>query len=581
MSCGSGSPRGDRPPPVPPVSIPRLGRTDSTIKLQESPALTGLSGMLESQTSVVSPKPWELGGAAPTAGVVAAAALAGKKGRRSNSVEGGGSSLRPIVAAAEGEGVGSPKRKHDGTSPVEGSRLGFAAAAAAQAELSEEPSERGEAPRPASPTKRQRPSISEQRQPAQLTDIFAPGMMPGRVFRIPSLLPLPDGVVLAFSEARENWHDTGRIDLVMRRSRDGGATWGAVQVILTGASLKLSYVATVGNPCAVYDAHTGVVWMLLCSNHGRDSERAIHARQSVDRFGRRVWVTSSKDMGCTWADPTEITKTCKRSGWTWYATGPGIGVQLQNGRLLIPANHAEDVEERRHPFLHDLLRSRMVAHALYSDDHGARRHSSRCPAPSPAAASAERPPSSLCAGASWHLGAIAAPHTNESALAQLPSGVVVFSARDWSGEFRRQVQLSRDGGSTLEAARYDWTLTEPEPWGCQASLLALPAVAADARGGLTKQQQVLGREAPAAADDSGILFFCNPSSPGQRAILTVRRSDDGGRSWPLKYVLDDGKCAYSSLGRLRNGSLGVLYERGESISLAVIPPSADGPLGLF
>lgn len=51
---------------------------------------------------------------------------------------------------------------------------------------------------------------------------------------------------------------------------------------------------------------------------------------------------------------------------------PGLGVQLANGRLLIPANHAEDVHEPHCPYLWERKKSRMVAHCIYSDDHGKR-----------------------------------------------------------------------------------------------------------------------------------------------------------------------------------------------------------------
>jgi len=256
-------------------------------------------------------------------------------------------------------------------------------------------------------------------------------------------------------------------------------------------------------------------------------------------------------------------------------------VQLRNGRLLIPANHAEDINEPDHPFLQvraarrafaaardpsrpcarsardmpladaqDARRSRMVSHAIYSDDHGA----------------------------TWQLGGVAAPHTNELAIADLGDGRVVLSARDWSGEFRRQIQTSTDGGSSWGPARYDRALVEPEPWGCQGSLLAIDAPprakAADAKA--DDDADADGGERQART-----LFFCNPASSIAREMITVRRSDDAGKSWPTSFVLDEGPSAYSSLGRLPDGSLGVLFERGDKISLASIASLKDGPLGIF
>ena len=175
----------------------------------------------------------------------------------------------------------------------------------------------------------------------------------------------------------------------------------------SGASIGKARLVTVGNPAAVWDGATETVcllfcsnlegdlwvrvrvrvrvgfgrrlslrrlthpnpnpnqvWLLFCSNLKEDQEWQIHARQGRDSEGRRVWLSSSADLGKSWSPPREITAQVKRPGWTWYATGPGAGVQLESGRLLLPCNHAEDVEEREHPYLVSWGRSRMVAHCV-------------------------------------------------------------------------------------------------------------------------------------------------------------------------------------------------------------------------
>ena len=234
-----------------------------------------------------------------------------------------------------------------------------------------------------------------------------------------------------------------------------------------------------------------------------------------DREGRRVWLTSSADLGKTWTAPREITASVKRPGWTWYATGPGAGVQLESGRLLLPCNHAEDVEELEHPYLVSWGRSRMVAHCVYTDDHGR----------------------------SWHVGGVAAKHTNEATLALRADGSVLLNLRDWSGRFTRQVQSSTDGGDSWGPARYDPALIEPRPQGCHGCLLAVPPKRKGAR------------EA---------LFFCNPASHARRELLTVRRSDDGGQTWPRSLVLEEGGAAYSCLGLLSSGALCVMCARART-----------------
>jgi sialidase-1 len=105
---------------------------------------------------------------------------------------------------------------------------------------------------------------------------------------------------------------------------------------------------TFGNPCPVQDRDTGTIWLPLTHNLGTDSEDAIRKRTA--KGTRTVWITKSTDDGATWAKPVEITATTKREDWTWYATGPGCGIQLKSGHLVIPCDHnlAESGKRRSH-----------------------------------------------------------------------------------------------------------------------------------------------------------------------------------------------------------------------------------------
>ena len=150
-------------------------------------------------------------------------------------------------------------------------------------------------------------------------DVFVAGHEGYHTFRIPSVIAVPasrqnrTGALLAFCEGRKNSRgDAGDIDLVLKRSLDGGKTWGSLQVVWDdGAN-------TCGNPCPVIDRKTGTIWLLLTHNLGEDSEKQIEER--TGKGTRTVWVTKSADNGATWARPVEITKTTKRDNWTWYAT---------------------------------------------------------------------------------------------------------------------------------------------------------------------------------------------------------------------------------------------------------------------
>ena len=129
------------------------------------------------------------------------------------------------------------------------------------------------------------------------------------------------GAVLAVCEGRRDGSgDSGQIDLLMRRSDDGGRTWGQSHVVVTEPGM------TCGNPAPVLDRHTGTIWLPFCKNHADGDEALIRKGLAP----RTVWVTRSDDDGETWADPVEITADVKHSGWTWYATGPCHGIQLRS-----------------------------------------------------------------------------------------------------------------------------------------------------------------------------------------------------------------------------------------------------------
>ena len=143
-------------------------------------------------------------------------------------------------------------------------------------------------------------------------------------FRIPALIEASNGDLLAFAEGRVGGRgDSGDIDLVLRRSSDGGDTWSDLEIVWDDG------VNTCGNPCPVVDSSDGTIHLLATRNLGHDHESEIIAGTSEGT--RTVWVLTSTDHGATWTEPREITSATKRPDWTWYATGPGNGIQLRSG----------------------------------------------------------------------------------------------------------------------------------------------------------------------------------------------------------------------------------------------------------
>ena len=320
-------------------------------------------------------------------------------------------------------------------------------------------------------------------------------------YRIPALLTTQAGTLLAFCEAREGG-DSSDIDLLLRRSEDGGATWSNRQVVWDQGR------NVCGNPCPVQDRDTGVIWLLLTWNDSTDSGRKLHNGTSKDT--RRVYVCHSEDDGRTWSKPVEITATTKKSDWWWYATGPGVGIQLQKGphkgRLVIPCDYTD---KRGHG-----------SHIIYSDDHGR----------------------------SWQLGGSVSGGCNECQVVELADGRLMLNMRmQENGQGKRGIATSQDGGRTWSELQFDPVLIEPV---CQASFLRYTLASTDGRNRLLFSN-------PASAPARG-------QSRGDRVKMTVRLSYDEGKTWPVSKCLHDGPSAYSCLAVLPNGHIGCLYEGGQT-----------------
>ncbi len=336
--------------------------------------------------------------------------------------------------------------------------------------------------------------------------IFVSGEGGYHTYRIPSLIVTPEGTLLAFCEGRKNsGADYGNIDILLRRSCDHGRTWEPTQLIADHGE------NTIGNPCPVVDRKTGTIWLLLTGNLGDDSEQKILKRMA--RETRTVWVCSSSDDGETWTTPVDITAAIKKPEWTWYATGPGCGIQLRNGRMVIPCDHnVAEPQDIRH------------SHVIYSDDHGR----------------------------TWTIGGVVGDDVNECQVVELADGSLMLNMRNYAkGEGkqnRRAVVTSRDGGETWSPIWWAQELVEPV---CQASFIRF-----------TKWPECRRNR----------LLFANPAST-KRDKMTIRVSYDEGQSWPVAREVYAGPSAYSALATLPDMTIGCLYERGaknpyETITLA-------------
>jgi len=324
------------------------------------------------------------------------------------------------------------------------------------------------------------------------SDVFIAGSGGYHTFRIPALAVTEKGTLLAICEGRKTGRgDHGDLDLVQKRSTDGGKTWGPLELIYEeGGTAKV----TIGNPCPVVDHASGTIWLPFT----RDNDR--------------VFILSSRDDGQTWTKPRDITSDVKASDWNWYATGPGNGIQLTQGkfkgRLVIPCDHRVAGNKDDKENWDKAGRS----HIIYSDDNGQ----------------------------TWKLGGATDFAMNECAVVELPDGTLMLNSRSYRGKACRGISLSKDGGATWEPTTDDPALVESV---CQASLIRHT-------GGEMKEAR-------------STLVFCNPAVPKGRNHLTVRLSDDNGKSWPYARLVCEGSSAYSSLVSLPDGDVGLLYERND------------------
>jgi len=338
---------------------------------------------------------------------------------------------------------------------------------------------------------------------------FAPGNKPN--YRIPAIIQAPNGDILIICEKRNDGiGDIGNHDIVLKRSSDNGKTWSAEQVVFDDAE-NTSTDITIG-----YDRQTKKLWLFF-----------LRDKKKYNYF-------TSIDSGLTWQGPVsmhdqvikpeweqlqgknEEAKPASKSrakqwasGWTQrYGCGPGNAmIQLESGRLLVPARHREDIGNGK-------LRS--FAHCFFSDDHGA----------------------------SWKLGGNVGRDTSECQFVELSNGNVRVISRNESSNdspdnLRHLTAISHDGGKT-------WT-------------------------NFHRLEELITPRCHGAVErfDAKLLLFSSPAAPLRqtehpygRYNLTVRLSSDDGESWSAGKTIWPHPSSYSDIVVLDDQSIAVVYERG-------------------
>ena len=216
--------------------------------------------------------------------------------------------------------------------------------------------------------------------------------------------------------------------------------------------------------------------------------------------GQQLTYITSDDNGATWSKPVTMNDQVKQPGWKNQFLSSGHGIQTDKGRLVQPVVYRDDKGTH--------------TGNLVSDDHGK----------------------------TWKAGSTAGTDVNESKAIQRGSGALTQNMRHNSGG-ARYYATSPDGTAPFGAMTRADALPDPGNNGDEISYLK-PAAG---KPGLTKT-----------------ALFSNTATTSGRNELTVRMSEDDGANWSRRAVVKPGAAGYSTLSVLKDGSVGDLYEVGDT-----------------
>lgn len=315
--------------------------------------------------------------------------------------------------------------------------------------------------------------------------------------RIPGMIVTRRGTLLAYREARQNMSDWARMDILLSRSTDFGATFQPDILLAQGTETH----PTVNNPVMVEDAR-GDIHFLYCEDYAVEGGRVLH----------RI----SRDDGVTWSRPEDISDATAPAFRNVFAPGPGHGICLSNGTLIVPVWLVP-----RRPGRNIRNHGPSVTSTLYSTDDGI----------------------------TWKLGEMlpdtpSTPSPNETSAAERSDGGVYMNIRVTAGQGCRVQACSPTGYS-------GWTDYHP--------VQQLPDPSCF--GSVTAYHD---------GEHPYTLIFGNCAHASERKNVTVRMSVDNGASFPVSRTLcaDGGGYVETAVDH-KNGWIYVLYERnmGEKVTL--------------
>lgn len=262
--------------------------------------------------------------------------------------------------------------------------------------------------------------------------VFESGKDGNPTYRIPAIIKLKSGKLLAFAEGRRKGAgDFGDINIVLKTSVDNGKTWSVMQDVAENADLQA------GNPAPVvdyFDKNFSQGRIFLFYNTGNNTEAQVRKGNGK----REVWFKTSIDEGKTWSEAVNISTQVKLTEWRSYANTPGHALQISKGkykgRIIVPFNYSKGEPEQDF--------SDYMAAVFYSDDHGKTFKISND---------------------------VGIKGSNESTAAELPNTGILLNSRNQKGDEKYRIfARSQNGGETWIEVGFDKNLPDPV---CQGSLL--------------------------------------------------------------------------------------------------------------
>lgn len=249
------------------------------------------------------------------------------------------------------------------------------------------------------------------------TLLFQPGDYNSTNYRIPGVITAKDGSIVAVTDKRKyNQGDLPEdIDIVCRRSTDGGHTWSEPYTIAQGTGYNHGF-----GDCVL--AWTNDDNGLIAGFVG-----GVGLWNSTPSNPIRSYIARSYDNGQTWTEPEDITDFIFGSNCvvpehrTWRASffGSGNGLITSTGRIMFVAAIRETTAQS------------LSNYAVYSDDNGI----------------------------TWHVSGRASVSGDEAKVTELVDGRILMSIRH---NGKRWYNISNDGGETWQSSTSTWNdITAP------------------------------------------------------------------------------------------------------------------------